>query len=196
MPDNDAYWDELGVAWRASAPDQGVLASKLQARLRRQAMLGRAGTAACLVAGVAGLALAGWCEWVGWSGHAANFFTRGVTIGVVAVLLLVAAATLKGGAALQAGSLRETRELARSRAERMARAAALGCLAVAVLAIGGLVGYWIRTRLSHPPAMSPVEALLAMAVLGVALLWIRQNQRQALASYGRLAQALELEDPA
>ncbi|HEX4095111.1 MAG TPA: hypothetical protein VHX64_00210 [Caulobacteraceae bacterium] len=195
MPkDNDAYWDEMGVAWRATAPDPGLLASKLEARLRGQAMLSGAGTAACLVAGVAGATLAAWCEWVAYSAHAPNFMTRGVAIGAVAVLLLMAAATLGGRITAQAGSLRETLELARSRAERLARAAALGCVAVAVLAIGGLAGYWIRVHLSRPPAMSPVEALLALAVLGLVLLWIRQGQRQALASYGRLAQALELED--
>jgi hypothetical protein len=192
--DQDAYWDELGIAWRATAPDPGLLASRLEARLRWQAVLSRAGAAACLVAGVAGLALAGWCEWVGYAAHAANFVTRGVSIGVVAVLLLIAAATLGGRMAAQTGSLRETLELARSRAERVARAAALGCLGVVVLAVGGLVGYAIRVRLSHPPAMSPIEALLALAVLGLALLWIRQGQRRALADCWRLAQALELED--
>ena len=164
MSGNDAYWDDLGIAWRATAPDAGLVTSKLEARLGRQTALARAGAVAGLGGGLLALGLAAWTVWIGADGHAGNFVTRGLSIAVVGVLMLLAARSLWSGDRA-GGSLREMLELSMRRSERQARAAGLGFLAVVTLAIGGLVGYAIRARMGHPPAMSPVEAVLALAVL-------------------------------
>jgi len=194
MSGNDAYWDDLGIAWRATAPDIGLVTSKLQARLGRQGALARTGAAIGGAGGVLALGLAAWTVWLGVGGHAWNFVTRGVSVGVVGVLMLLAARSLGGGGRTAVASLREMLELSMLRAERQAGAAGLGCLAVAALAAGGLIGYAVRARTGRPPAMSPVEALLALAVLGLVLLWIRQGQARAARTCRHLAEALALDE--
>ena len=191
---NDAYWDELGIAWRATVPDTGLAVSKLEARLGRQEALTRIGVAIGVGGGLLALGLAAWTVWIGANGHAWNFVTRGVSIAVVGILMLFAASSLGGGGRGAGGSLRDMLELSMRRAERQARAAGLALLAVGVLAVGGLAGYAVRARMGRPPAMSPVDALLALAVLGLALLWIRHGQARAARTCRHLTQALALDE--
>ncbi len=194
MTGRDAYWDELGIAWRASAMDTGLVASRIEARLKRQAAMARAGALIGLILGVAGLGLGVWTAWAGVSGHAWNFITRGISIAVVAVIVLLAARAL-GGSPSAGGSLREMLGRSGQRAERQARAAGLGIIAAAVLAVGGIIGYAIRVRFGRPPAMSPLEPLLALALLAVVLLWIRASQARASRACRHLSEALALEEP-
>ena len=191
MPDlNDVYWDELGIAWQALQPVEGLVASRLEPMLRRQSLLVRLGAVAGYPLGVLGLGLAGWCLWVAWSRHAWNFATRGGAIGVVAVMALMAAAALQGALAGEQRSLRGMLELAALRAERLGRAAGLGCAALVALAGGGLAGFVIRARGSHPPAVSPILDLLTLAGLAVALAWLWSSQWRAKGKYRHLARAL------
>lgn len=194
MTGND--WDQLGVAWRASVPDPEHAAAGIEARLRRQAALARTGLVAGVLGGLSALALAAWTIWIGTGGRAPNFVTRGATIAVVGVLMLLAAQALGGDTRNAGASIREMLDLSRLRAERQARTAGLGVLATVVLAAGGLVGYAIRVRTGHAPAISPVEALLALAVLGVVLLWIRAGQSRTARSCRRLTEALALDEAA
>ena len=186
----DAYWDELGIAWRAQEPEAALVASRLEPALKLQAALVRSAALLGLPCGVLGLGLAGWTVWAGVSGHAWNFVTRGLTLGVVAAMALVAAAALRAALKGESRSLRERLDLAILRAERLMQAASLGCAALAVLAVGGLAGYAIRARLGRPPQASPVEALLALAVLALILAWTRASQSRARERYQRVARAL------
>ncbi len=191
MPElKDVYWDELGIAWQALQPVEGLVASRLEPMLRRQSVLVRLGAVAGYPLGVLGLGLAGWCLWVAWSDHAWNFATRGGAIGVVAVMALMAAAALQAALAGEQRSLREMLERAALRAERLGRAAALGCAALVVLAGGGLAGFAIRARASRPAAVSPILDLLTLAGLFVALAWLWSSQWRAEDKYRHLARAL------
>ena len=194
MSSNDAYWDELGIAWRATAPDPGLVASNLEARLRRQRTLARTGAVIGFCGGLLALGLGAWTMWLGLGAHAWNFVTRGVSIAVVGLLMLLAARSLGEGGRAAGASLGEMLEQSMRRAQQQARAAGLGCLAVVVLAAGGLIGYAIRVRAGRPPAMSPIEALLALAVLALVLLWIRQGQARAARTCRHLAQALAYDE--
>jgi hypothetical protein len=193
MTGKDAYWDDLGIAWRASAPDAALAAERLGARLKRQDALARIGAVIGLVAGALGLALGAWTAWAGVGGHAWNFVTRGISIAAVAVVALLAAGALAGGRGSQ-GSLREMLGLSGQRAERQARAAGLGIIALAILTVGGLIGYAIRVQNGHPPRMSPLEPILALALLAMALLWIRSSQARAARTCRRVAEALALDE--
>ena len=195
----DAYWNELGIAWRAHEPEAALVASRLGPAVKRQAIMVKAAALLGLPAGVLGLGLAAWTIWAGVSGHAWNFLTRGATLGVVAVIALVGVGALRAALKGEGRSVREMLDLAILRAQRLVQAASLGCAALAVLAVGGLAGYVIRTRLSGPPRTSPVEALLALAVLALILAWTRASQVRALERYRRVAHALFAEtgqDPA
>lgn len=196
MPhESDAYWDELGIAWRAQPPVGDLAASRFGAGLRLQAGLLKAGAALALAAGLLGLGLGAWTLWIGWSGHAWNFVIRAATIALASAVLLAAGAALGSGVRGERRSVRERLELAIARAERLARAAGLGCVALAILALGGLAGYAVRVRLARPPRMSPVEDLLAVAVLAILLLWARAGQSRALRKYRCLAAALFDDEP-
>lgn len=192
--DDDSFWDELGVSWRASFRDAGLISSRLEARLRIQAALLTIGMIVGGALGLLGLALAAWTLWIGWQAHVWNFLTRGITIAAVSLLGIVAALALRGRTRVDTRSLREMLQASMARTERLIRAADLGCWSMAILAIGGLIGYAIRVLLGRPPAMSPVEGLLAVALAGLALLWYRRTQAHALRKYRHLSQVFSAED--
>ncbi|HEX4634653.1 MAG TPA: hypothetical protein VH189_00630, partial [Rhizomicrobium sp.] len=76
----DAYWDELGMAWTAIRPDVQTIAPLLKQRLRRQAAFTTAILFAGLPLALAGGALGAWTIWLGASAGAWFFVTRGIAI--------------------------------------------------------------------------------------------------------------------
>jgi len=189
MPtDDDAFWDELGVSWRASIRDVGLISSRLEARLRLQSALLTVGMFAGAAVSLLGFSLAAWTLWIGWSTQTWHFLTRGATLFTVSLLAVVAAVALRARNAAEARSLREMLQVSIARTERLIRAADLGCYSLVILAFGGMVGYMLRMRLGRPPAVSPVEDLLALAIAGLALLWYRRTQANALKKYRHLSQ--------
>ena len=191
MPDPDeVWWDELGVSWRASIPDAGLVSAKLRSRLAVQSGLIATATIAGGLIGLLGLGLAGWTLWISMSGHAWNFVVRGATIAIVSLMALVAAFAVRASDRRDATSLREMLDASISCAERLVRAADLGCLAVVLLAVGGTVGYALRIRAGRPPAVSLVEDLLALAIVGLVLLGFRWSQARALSKQRYLARAI------
>jgi hypothetical protein len=191
---DDVFWDELGVSWRASIPDAGLVSSRLRTRLRLQRVLIGAAMAAGAAVWVLGAGLAAWAIWIGWLNQTWNLVIRGATLAAVSFVALLATLSMRGGGGGAARSLREMLEVSITRTERLIRAADLGCVAVLVLAVGGAVGYAIRVRLYRPPQVSPVEALLALALVGLALLWFRWSQARALTRYRHLRQAFGTAD--
>lgn len=81
-----------------------------------------------------------------------------------------------------------------SRTERLIRVADLGCYSVVILALGGIVGYALRVRLGRPPALSPIEDLLALAIVGLALVWLRRSQAHTMRKYRNLSQVFGSRD--
>jgi hypothetical protein len=198
----DAYWDELGVAWRAINPDVNVIVPRLKARLRRQSFLIAAGLIAGLPLSAAGLLLGLLTIWSGWNTGTWNFVTRGIAIGVVSLILATATSLLlpvRASDAVRAVS--EMIDLAIARSQRTLLAIRLGFCACAVAAVFGLAGMAIRTYLTRPPRMSPLVDLAALAICALGLyLYGRQVKvnldkmrylKHALAVDGIIAHAKE-----
>ena len=184
MPrDENAFWDELGISWRASISDPSLLSSRLEGRLKLQTALLTAGTIAAVALGLVGFGLAGWALWVGWTSHTWNFIMRGVTLAAVSLLVIMASLALRTRNGLETRSLRDMLQASITRTERLIRAVDLACCSIVILAVGGMAGYALRLRFSRPPSMSPVEDLLALSVAGLALVWFRRSQARVLRKY-------------
>jgi hypothetical protein len=184
-----AFWDELGVVWRASVPDEGLLRSRLERRLRRQAFVSGATVSAAAAATLLGLGLGAWTVWIGWSNGAWHFVIRGATLMAAAFPTLLATIVLRNHTAGEGRSVSESLQFSIARTERMVRAVDLAIAAIAVIGVGGLVGYLVRARHGRPAFVSPIEDLLALAVLAMALLWFRSVQSRTLAvarRFGRI----------
>jgi len=191
MPtDDDAFWDELGVSWRASTADVRLISPRLEARLRLQGALLTAGTLAGAAVSLLSFGLAAWTLWIGWSTQTWHFLTRGATLVTVSLLALMATLALRARNGVETRSLLEMLQVSTARTERLVRAADLACYSLVIVALGGLAGYVLRMRLARPPAVSPVEDLLALAIVGLALLWYRQTQVFALRRYRHLIKVL------
>lgn len=192
MPrDDNAFWDELGVSWRASVRDPGLVSSRLESRLKVQSALLIAGAIAAAALGVLGFGLAAWTLWIGWNNHIWNFITRGATIAAVSLLAIVASLALRTGDRIEARSLREMLQASITRAEHLIRAIDLACYSLVILAVGGMIGYALRIRLHRPPAVSPVEDLLVLCVAGLALIWFRWNQARTLTRHQHIMRAFD-----
>lgn len=189
--DDDAFWDDLGVAWRASIPDAGLVSSRLEARFRLQSALLTGGTIVGSVTSLLCAGLAVWALWVGWSSPTWNFLTRGVTLAAVSVLAVMATLALRARDGMRTRSLRETLQASIVGIERLIRAADMACYAMVILAFGGTVGYAIRMHLARPPAVPLAEDLLALAVAGLVLGWYRRSQVHTLRKYRHLSQAFD-----
>lgn len=195
MPhDDDAFWDELGVSWRASVRDAGFVSSRLEAKLRFQRTLITAGTIAAVSLGVLGSALSAWALWIGWTSHIWNFITRGLTLAAVSVLAIMASLVLRTRDAVETRSLREMLRLSIARTERLIKAADLTCCSLVILLVGGLIGYALRIKLSRPPAISPVEDLLALAFAALSVIWFRRSQAGALRRQQHIRRAFDSGD--
>jgi hypothetical protein len=190
QPVDDSFWDELGISWRASVRDVDVVTSRLEVRLKTQRAWLAFGTFLSASATVLGLGLSIWTLWTGWSNQWWHFLVRGTTIAVVAAVTLMTTLALRSRDDPASGSLQEMLQLCVARTGRLVRVADLGGFAVLVLAAGGTVGYLLRLRSGHGPAASLVTDLLALALVGSALLAFRIVQVRSLRRYRHLTQAL------
>ncbi|HTX23289.1 MAG TPA: hypothetical protein VMD03_01425 [Steroidobacteraceae bacterium] len=191
MPtEDDAFWRELGVSWRASIRDTELASRRLETRLRFQSVLLNCATVLGAVVGVLGFALAAGTLLIGWMSQAWNLLTRGTTLAIVSSLAVMATLALRTRNGVETRSLREMLRSLQARTERLIRAADLACYAVVILAIGGTIGYALRIRLGHPAAVPLWKDFLAVAVVGLALVWSRCRQGRALRRYRHLEQAI------
>lgn len=188
---DDAYWDELGVEWRAVNPDPDVIGPRLKSRLRRQSLLIRAGLITGLLLSAGGVILSVITIWMGWTTGTWNFVTRGIAIGVISGLLTMAVSVLlpvRGSDAARAVS--DLLDLAIARAQRTLVTIRLGFYACIVAAVFGLVGAAIRTHLTRPPRLLPVVDVTVVAIVTLGLfLWARHT-RTSLAKLRALKHAL------
>jgi hypothetical protein len=195
MPDHDdAFWDELGISWRASVHDTDFVSSRLEAKLKLQSALLGAGAIAATLLGVLGFAAAARALWIGWTSHFWNFITRGLVLAAVSVLAIIASLALRTRDGVDTRSLRDMLQLSIARTERLVKAADLTCYSLAILVVGGLVGYALRIKLSRPPAISPVEDILILALAALSVIWFRQSQTRALRRYQHIRRAFDSGD--
>ena len=191
---DDRFWDELGVSWRATILDVGSVSSRLEARVRLQRAIVTAGTVAGAGVSLLGFGLAAWTLYIGWSNQTWHFLTRGATLAVVSFMTLMATLALRERNGVETRSLREMLQVSIARSERLLRAAELCSYSVLILALGGTLGYALRIGVGRPPAMSPVEDLLALSIAGLALVWYRRGQASALRKYRHLSQVFSAEE--
>ena len=191
---DDAYWDELGVEWRALNPDPDIIGPRLKSRLRRQSLLIRAGLMTGLLLSAGGVILSLITIWMGWTTGTWNFVTRGIAIGAISVLLAMAVSVLlpvRGGDAARAVS--DLLDLAIARAQRTLVAIRLGLYACVVAAVFGLAGAAIRTHFTGPPRISPVADVTALAIVALGLFLRVRHVRTSLAKLRALKHALGVE---
>ena len=167
---SDAYWDELGIAWRAIKPEVNVLMPRLQARLRRQSCL----IVLCLVAGLpligAGLILGLFTIWSGWASGAWNFVIRGIAIGIISIILGIAISLLVPVRENKAsGTFSEMIGLSIARSQRILLTLRLGFYACVVAAVLGAIGSVVRAQLTRPPQLSPIIDIVVLALCALGL---------------------------
>jgi hypothetical protein len=166
----DAYWDELGIAWRAIEPELAILTPRLKARLRRQSLSITGVLVIGLPLSAAGLVLAAFTIWSGLATGTWNFVTRGVAIGLMSSMAAMALSMLLPVRASDAaGVLSEMLDLAIARAQRVLATIRLGYYACAIAAVFGLVGAATRTYLTRPPQLSPAVDLAVLAIFALGL---------------------------
>lgn len=195
MPtDDDAFWDQLGISWRANIGDTQLISTHFETRLKFQSELLTGAIAVGATVSLLGFALGAWTLWIGWISQTWNFLMRGVTLAIVSFLAAMATLALRTRNGVETRSLREMLQVLSARTERLIRAADLGCYSMVIVALGGTVGYTLRVRLGHPPAVPLAEDLLAVVVVGLTLVWYRRIQARALRRYRHLERAIGSED--
>ena len=186
----DAYWDDLGVAWTAVTPNLQI-APHLKERLRRQTLF----TAVMLFAGLplslGGIALGVWTIWQGATVEAWFFVTRGIAIVIISLLSGIAAWSFRDSWNDETQSLNAMIELALTRAQRWHAAIRLGYFALGAAALFGMTGYEMRIAAGKPSAISPVEPLVLLAVLAVVLFLLRRRAKDDIAKYRYLKTLLQ-----
>jgi Na+/melibiose symporter-like transporter len=108
--------------------------------------------------------------YIGITGRVWNFVIRGIALVVLAALLACAAWAQRARDRADRDSLSQKLDLAIARNRGLRRAAFMGVVMCTVAAVFGVGGYFVRVRLGHPPAMSPLEPLTLLSVMAGALL--------------------------
>jgi hypothetical protein len=194
---SDAYWDELGVAWCAIDPDISVIASRVEARLRRQSRWITAGLVIGLPLGVAGVLLGVATIWGGWRSGAWNLITRGIAIAAMsAILTLAVSLLLPVRSRGTTRALSEMIDLAIGRAQRTLSLIRAGLSACVIAAVFGLVGTAIRTHFAAPPRMSPIVDLVVLVLIALVLFLYGRQIRVELEKYRTLKHALAVDGEA
>lgn len=193
MEPSDAYWDELGIAWRAIEPDLQAGIPRMKRQMRWHALQMGAVVFGGVPVGIAGGALGIWTVWVGSSTGAWNFVTRGAAILVIGSLVLCAGLSARSARRADTRTLAAMVGLALLRAEKWCLAIRLGYAACIVAAVLGMIGYGIRTHAGKPPAMSPIEPMVVLAMLWVVLMLLHHGVRAGIAKYRYLQRMLQEE---
>lgn len=178
----DAYWDELGLAWTAINP-QAKIGPQLKDRLRRQSLFTTAMLFGGLALSLAGIALGAWTIWRGASVEAWFFVTRGIALVTIALLLGSAAWSFRHAWRDNSQSLAAMIELALARAQGWRGAIRLGYFALGIAAAFGTAGYEIRVHAGKPSALSPAEPLIVLAMLGLVLFLLQRKANDDIAKY-------------
>ena len=187
----DAYWDELGLAWKAIIPDPQVMVPTLKKRLRRQTAMIAIILLLVLPLSLAGIALGFWTIWFGFASQTWNFIPRGVGIVLIALMAAFAAWSFRGELRDGSASLRAMIDLALSRAEKWHRAVQLAFLSCGVAAIFGWASYGVAAYFQKPHRHWPVEALVINIFLGLASFLLLRRAREAVVKYRHLKRLLE-----
>jgi hypothetical protein len=186
----DAYWDELGLAWTAIRPDVQTIAPLLKQRLRRQAGFTTAILFAGLPLALAGGALGAWTIWLGASAGAWFFVTRGIAILTISALAGFAAWSFRGTLRDETRSLADMIGLALLRAERWLGAIRSAELSLGIAAVFGPAGYILRIQEGKPSSTPWSSGLILLAVLALVLVLLHGKAKEDVAKFRYLKQLL------
>lgn len=188
---DDAYWDELGVAWRAVEVNNNVTTGRLQSRLRRQSIAILAALAIGLPLCAGGFFVGMATMWSGWENATWNFITRGFAIATIsAITARTLSLLLPLRANADARALPEMLRLAIERAEGTLTIIRLSFWACGIAAVLGLVGTALRTHQTSPPAMSPLIDMVVLAITALGLFLYRRNTKVTLAKFQYLQKTI------
>jgi hypothetical protein len=192
---SDAYWDELGIAWRAIKPEVNVLMPRLQARLHRQSLFIMLGLIAGLPLSGAGFILGLYTIWSGWTSGTWNFVIRGIAIGVISIILGVATSLLVAVRANKATrAFSEMIDLSIARSQRIFLTLRLAFYACVVAAVLGLMGSVVRAQLTRPPQLSPIVDIVVLALCALGLDLYGRQIKHGLEKMRYLKRTLVLAD--
>lgn len=189
----DAYWDELGLAWTAASPDIQVIVPRLKARMRRQSVAASVLVFAGLPVSLAGIALGLWTIWRGVSAEAWFFLTRGIAILTISLLAGFAAWSFKCALQDTSHSLAAMIGSALLRAQRWQAALRLGYFCCAIALLFGTLGYLLRIQMGKPSAMPLWPALILLPLLWLVLYLLQRKAADDIARYRYLKQLLSEE---
>jgi hypothetical protein len=188
----DAYWDELGLAWTAINPE--IMAPRLKARLRRQTILGRLTVFGGLPLCMAGAVLGAWTLWRGATLEAWFFVTRGLAIITLSLLGGFAAWSFHAAGTDKSDSLAAMVALALRRAQARLVAIRLGLVGLGTTALLGSLGYVLRSQMGKPSAMPLAAGVVVLALLALVLALLDARARTEVAKL-RVLQNLLAEEP-
>jgi hypothetical protein len=186
----DAYWDDLGLAWTAIRPNPQILAPRLKERLRRQTAFAAVIFFAGVPLSLAGCALGVWTVWFGASTQTWNFIPRGLGLLAISLMAVFAAASFRGTLRDDAASLRVMIELSLSRTEKWRQALGLAWFSCAAAALFGMAGYGISVYFKKPHLLAPVEPLIITLLLGLVFLGLQKKAKQDILKYRHLKNLL------
>lgn len=187
----DAYWDELGIAWASIEPDLRASMPRMKRQMRWHALSMVAVVLGGLPLGAAGGVLGIWTLWVGLSAGIWNFVTRGAAILVISLLVAGLGWSSRRAIRDNTETLSAMIELTLLRAEKWYSAIRLGYASCIVAAVLGMIGYGIRVHSGKPPAMSPLEPMIVLAVLAFVLVLMHRGVRRRIAKYRYLKHMLQ-----
>lgn len=192
---SDAYWDELGIAWRAIKPEVNVLMPRLRTRLHRQSLFIALGLIAGLPLSGAGFILGLYTIWSGWMSGTWNFVIRGIAIGVISIILGVATSLLVPVRANKAArAFSDMIDLSIARSQRILLTLRLAFCACVVAAVLGLMGSVVRAQLTRPPHLSPIVDVMVLALCALGLDLYGRQIKLGLEKMRYLRRTLVLDD--
>jgi hypothetical protein len=190
----DAFWDELGVAWRAIDPDVSVITSRLAIRLRWQSRWITAGLLfglpLCAAAGLLGVRTIV----IGLFSGTWFFVVRGIAIVGISAILIAAWSSLLSVRSGEGGrALSEMIDLAIGRAQTTLSLVRAGLYVCVIAAVFGTVGTSIRIHVARPPRLSPIVDLVVLVLIALVLLLYGRQVRAELGRYRVVRQALAVD---
>ena len=167
--ENDPYWDDLGIAWRAVNSDSALLTARLRAQVKREMWRQRLGFAIGMLAALCGVAFG--VAWLNEPTPGAKWIGVSSIVGIAAILALcvwVRAQSFSGDTETLLGMI----EVSIAQARRRQRDDKAGYVGSGILLlIGGLIAYVCHSHLHFPlvQAMQIMAAAVVVATVGIAL---------------------------
>ncbi len=174
MSDDDPYWDDLGIAWRAVNSDSTLVTARLRTQMKRELWRERLGVTVGVVAALCGIAIG--YAWLQKPAPGAKWIGAVVITGIAILLALYPWVRVQA-LSRETAPLMRMIDMSVAQARQRQRDSRAGYVGSVVLVIAGaLISYIWRFRLHLPGA----QAMLLMAAsLVIALVLCLQGHHYA-----------------